>query len=75
MTLHKKLLYLIFIGWYSQGFAQTIDKNFFIDLSDEKWTISKYLLGMHSVYSSEPDDFYSGARYDLKGGLAPMPIG
>jgi len=69
MTLHKKLLYLIFIGWYSQGFAQTIDKNFFIDLSDEKWTISKYLLGMHSVYSSEPDDFYSGARYDLKGGF------
>ena len=69
MTIHKKLLFLIFIGLSFQGFSQSIDKNFYIDLSDEKWTISKYLLGMHSVYTNEPDDFYAEARYDLEDGV------
>lgn len=69
MTLHKTILYLILIGWYSQGFSQSIDKNFYINLSDEKWTISKYLLGMHSVYTNEPDVFYTEARYDLEDGV------
>jgi len=65
----KSILYLILIGLHFHGHSQNFDKKFYIDLSDEKWTISKYLLGMHSVYSSEPDDFYTEARYDLDDGV------
>ena len=69
MTKSKALLYLMFIGLFFNGYSQDIDKNFNIDLSNEKWTISKYLLGMHSVYSNEPNDFYTGARYNLEDGV------
>ncbi|MDG2281103.1 MAG: hypothetical protein P8L42_10790, partial [Flavicella sp.] len=69
MIQKKTFLFIIFTLTLIQGFTQTIDKNFNIDLSDEKWTISKYLLGMHSVYTNEPDEFYSGVRYNLENGL------
>lgn len=34
-----------------------------INTANVKWTISDYLVGMHSVYSFEPDAFYADGSY------------
>lgn len=53
--------YVILLLW-SNLHAQ--DKlTFSIKTDTVKWTISNYLVGMHSVYSFEPDSFYADGSY------------
>ncbi|MBK0384060.1 T9SS type A sorting domain-containing protein [Pedobacter sp. SD-b] len=40
-----------------------INNTFIINTDSVKWQISNYLVGMHSVYSSEPDKFYADGSY------------
>ncbi|WP_194767045.1 T9SS type A sorting domain-containing protein [Tamlana sp. I1] len=40
-----------------------VNNTFTINVDDVKWQISDYLVGMHSVYSNEPDAFYADGSY------------
>ena len=60
------LLGLLFILICSNLPAQN---SFSIHTDNEKWQISDYLVGMHSVYNNEPDSFYEN---DANGYIAWM---
>ncbi len=48
------LVALLLLIPYQAGAAAKVT----IDPQDEKWVISKYLIGMHAVYTTEPDAVY-----------------
>ncbi len=65
----KLTLLALSLIFSSQAYAAV---NVKIDPKNEKWTISKYLIGMHAVYSTEPDVVYKGdslARWAKKVGV------
>jgi hypothetical protein len=41
----------------------SVDNAFTVNIDKVKWRISDYLVGMHSVYSLEPDAFYANGSY------------
>jgi hypothetical protein len=43
--------------------ANSTENIFIVHVDSVKWQISDYLLGMHSVYSNEPDAFYADGSY------------
>lgn len=52
---NRLILGLLFLFIFSTPQAQN---SFSIHTDNEKWQISDYLVGMHSVYNNEPDSFY-----------------
>ena len=60
----KKLsLLFLFITIPSIFNAQKNTNTFKVNLDSIQWRISDYLVGMHSVYSFEPDQFYADGSY------------
>ncbi len=55
------MFFLVFVAFLFSNNSRAQDNNdltFRINTDNIKWTISNYLVGMHSIYNSEPNAFY-----------------
>jgi hypothetical protein len=59
----KKVTFKFIVICLVALYATFAENNFTIHTDSVQWKISQYLVGLHSVYSGEPDEFYADGSY------------